>query len=663
MPDGVEDADHDGVIDPGETDPNDPSDDIPDDDCDDDGLTDAEEEELGTDPCGEDTDGDGIPDGDEVDLGLDPLTPDGVQGSGCNCDAGGGGAPVGLALLPLLAVGLARRRRSGALRGPGPKAAAALMVGLLMVPSAASAQDDRPRLDIQRFDPVPQYGGFTRVREARTPNGFRFAIGLDVNYGLNPLELGAVNTFGRTAGIVDHLVGADVWVAVAPTWWLSIGAAMPVLQVPISGEKSAQLAEYFGATTGEVGIGDLDVSVAFAPLQQGRNAPVSLSIAPRLVMPTGSRKLLLGTGTWAVGGDVAFGVDWTRFRFSVNAGYEWHPVATRFANTMADDEIRWGVGLAVPLGDGTVELQAEWVGGAVIDPVLVEAIGRRAFWPATTPNELTVGVGINPLGGPVHLAIGVGPGFGPGFGTPDLRAFVAAVVSPTKAAEPVAEDHDGDGLVGEDDRCPYDPEDFDDWVDDDGCPDPDNDRDLVDDVDDDCPYVAEDLDGFEDDDGCPEAGPEPEAAPQPAPEPPRVEFDREAREIHILERVHFELNSDVVRPISYSLLDEVAAVLGDVPEIQLIEVQGHTDSRGSDAYNLDLSQRRAESVRRYLVDAAGVSPDRLVARGYGESKPVDDRENEEGWSRNRRVQFVVLVLAEEEDGDLQIEERDEGRDR
>ncbi len=657
VPDGVEDADHDGVIDPGETDPNDPSDDVPDDDCDDDGLTDAEEEDLGTDPCGEDTDGDGIPDGDEIDLGLDPTVAEGVQGSGCNCDSGGGGggAPVGLALLPLLAVAALRRRRS-------PRAVLPLaLVGLLLVPALASAQETKPRLDIQRFDPVPQYGGFTRVREARTPDGFRFAVGLDVNYALNPLELGALDTFGRRAGIVDHLIGGDLWVAVAPTWWLSVGAAMPVLQVPISGEQSAKLAEYFGATTGEVGIGDLDVSVAFAPLQQDRNAPVSLSVAPRLVVPTGSRRLLLGTGTWAVGGDVAFGVDWRRFRFSVTAGYEWHPVATRFANTIADDELRWGVGLAVPLGDGTVEIQAEWTGGAVVDPVLMEAIGRRAFWPATTPNELTLGVGLNPKSGPVHISVGAGPGFGPGFGTPDVRAFAALVVSPTRRQPEPEVDYDGDGLVGRDDRCPYDEEDFDDWIDDDGCPDPDNDRDLVDDVYDSCPFVPEDLDGFEDDDGCPEEDPVPEH--QPESEPARVEFDREDREIHILERVHFELDRDAVRHISFSLLDEVAAVLRDVPEIQLVEIQGHTDNRGSDTYNADLSQRRAEAVRLYLVEQAGIAPDRLVARGYGESQPVDDRENEEGWSRNRRVQFVVLVLAEDDDGELQIDERDEGRDR
>ena len=127
--------------------------------------------------------------------------------------------------------------------------------------------------------------------------------------------------------------------------------------------------------------------------------------------------------------------------------------------------------------------------------------------------------------------------------------------------------------------------------------------------------------------------------------------------------MHFELDKDAVRSISLSLLDEVAAVLHDVPEITLLEIQGHTDSRGSDTYNQQLSQRRAEAVRAYLVGGAGVAPDRLVARGYGESVPVDDRENEEGWSRNRRVQFVILVLAEDEDGDLRIEERSEGRDR
>jgi outer membrane protein OmpA-like peptidoglycan-associated protein len=72
-----------------------------------------------------------------------------------------------------------------------------------------------------------------------------------------------------------------------------------------------------------------------------------------------------------------------------------------------------------------------------------------------------------------------------------------------------------------------------------------------------------------------------------------------------------------------------------------IEVAGHTDSRGSDAYNIKLSQRRAEAVRDYLI-SKGIAADRLSAKGYGESQPVADNATDEGRFKNRRVELVPL---------------------
>ena len=72
-----------------------------------------------------------------------------------------------------------------------------------------------------------------------------------------------------------------------------------------------------------------------------------------------------------------------------------------------------------------------------------------------------------------------------------------------------------------------------------------------------------------------------------------------------------------------------------------MRVEGHTDSRGSDAYNLTLSQKRAESVRNYLI-SRGVSPDRMEPRGFGESQPIADNRTEQGRSQNRRVEFIII---------------------
>ncbi|RME22255.1 MAG: hypothetical protein D6798_16255, partial [Deltaproteobacteria bacterium] len=121
---------------------------------------------------------------------------------------------------------------------------------------------------------------------------------------------------------------------------------------------------------------------------------------------------------------------------------------------------------------------------------------------------------------------------------------------------------------------------------------------------------------------------------------PRAELTAERIKIH--EKVFFELDSATLDKRSIELLDEVAGILFTHPEIKLLEIQGHTDSQGSEEHNLELSQRRAEAVRNYLIEKGGIDPSRLVARGYGESRPLQEGNTEEVYATNRRVEFVVL---------------------
>jgi outer membrane protein OmpA-like peptidoglycan-associated protein len=86
-------------------------------------------------------------------------------------------------------------------------------------------------------------------------------------------------------------------------------------------------------------------------------------------------------------------------------------------------------------------------------------------------------------------------------------------------------------------------------------------------------------------------------------------------------------------------LDKAVKVLNDHPDIK-IEIGGHTDSTGSREYNLDLSRRRARSVKEYFLKK-GIDDKRLTTRGYGPDKPVDDNETPEGRSHNRRIEFVI----------------------
>ena len=114
-----------------------------------------------------------------------------------------------------------------------------------------------------------------------------------------------------------------------------------------------------------------------------------------------------------------------------------------------------------------------------------------------------------------------------------------------------------------------------------------------------------------------------------------------AEKIEILETVFFDVNRATIKAESYSLLDQVAGILIDHPEVTLVRVEGHTDLRGRASTNRQLSALRAESVCDYLV-ARGVARERLEAVGYGPDRPLDPRQTEAAHEINRRVEFMIL---------------------
>lgn len=109
----------------------------------------------------------------------------------------------------------------------------------------------------------------------------------------------------------------------------------------------------------------------------------------------------------------------------------------------------------------------------------------------------------------------------------------------------------------------------------------------------------------------------------------------------VLEGLRFDPNRGELLPESFPQLDRAAAILKNKWGVTRVEVGGHTDGRGSEALNLALSQRRAETVRAYLI-SQGLSPDRLVARGYGKTLPVADNDTDAGRARNRRVELISI---------------------
>ncbi|MGV6807561.1 MAG: OmpA family protein [bacterium] len=124
-------------------------------------------------------------------------------------------------------------------------------------------------------------------------------------------------------------------------------------------------------------------------------------------------------------------------------------------------------------------------------------------------------------------------------------------------------------------------------------------------------------------------------APPRTPEPLRI-AEPARRTITIRLNVEFEFDKDVVLAVYGDELQAVASAMKEHDDILLV-LEGHTDSRGSDEYNQDLSQRRAAAVKKKLVSDYGIPGGRISTVGYGESRPVDTNETDEGRQRNRRV--------------------------
>ncbi|MBX5484806.1 MAG: OmpA family protein [Myxococcaceae bacterium] len=238
-------------------------------------------------------------------------------------------------------------------------------------------------------------------------------------------------------------------------------------------------------------------------------------------------------------------------------------------------------------------------------------------------------------------------------------------------------DNDADGVLDAQDKCPIEAG----QAQFDGCPPPDQDKDGILDADDQCPgvpgtpekkgcpFLDEDKDGIEDAvDVCPkEAGPvenrgcpikdtDEDTVPDHLDNCPNEKGDPKNQgcpkkvkqlvvitreKIVIKEKVYFATGKARVLPRSYKLLNQVAKVINEHPQIPHVLIEGHTDNRGSAELNRRLSQARADAVRDYLVHKGKVDPTRLSAIGYGPDRPAADNSTAKGREANRRVEFTV----------------------
>lgn len=509
--------------------------------------------------------------------------------------------------------------RRGARRHPrhAPWAAgtaAGLVLAALAVlwPTATRAQSQR--FDIQSFRPSPGPRDLVIIPQTQPLSHNSGSVGAYFSFALDPLVL-LNDSDDRTLSIVKNRLQLDLMAAYGIYDWVELGLVFPIILY----QDSDNLAPI--GTEGKVRsttIGDLSGFIK-VPLMRRLSYASGFGIAlqGRINAPTGDQNAFASDGAWS-------------------------------GSTMLLADYRFGMGALIALQAGAyirheVEFQGAlvgttFVGGGAGELPLVRKWGLTSLagvyfnvpfknLPESVlkvPAEAMVALRWYADFG-VVFTTGLNFGADCAFSVPAFRYFLAANWVPGKTREKQAildfktppDDPDGDGLIGETDKCPYEKG----PAANDGCPERDTDKDGIIDRLDDCPELA----GRKQYNGC-----------------PRVYASE--NKIKVLERVHYATDQDIILPESFEVLEEVAQYIRAHKEWQEILIEGHTDSRASDAYNLDLSQRRASSVLRFLL-ARGVEPSRLRAQGFGRSRPLADNSTEAGMSLNRRVEFTILKTA------------------
>lgn len=401
---------------------------------------------------------------------------------------------------------------------------AALIVAL--VPATARAQLADGGMNLRLFRPAVDSKGLLGLdgTDILGSGDVSFGLVLDAGFGVLPLD-GFRNDGGvsaedaeRTSVLVDRLFTGTLHLNVGIANRLVLGAQLPIQMV--SGPNVTVPGQYNdgarGAGLDYQGVGDIVLHGKLRLLRVERD-PVGLAAVVRVALPTGDERRFTGESGVALWSTVALEArPARRLRLVANVGYRavfgdtsglrvagrTEPSSETGNATLAvfapgsagadltwDDQLTFGAGLSVRVAeplDVVGEVFGSQVVGAFGDEgaLSVEALfGLKVFVEASS-----------------YLLLGGGFGVTDGAAAADARGMVGFVF------EPSIGDRDGDGYRDDVDECPDEPEDFDQYVDADGCPDPDNDRDGILDVDDECPLVPEDRDGDADHNGCPEGG-------------------------------------------------------------------------------------------------------------------------------------------------------------
>ncbi len=539
-----------------------------------------------------------------------------LLGSGNGCSSTGS-APTSLAVVGLgvLAALLARKRTR-----PGLLALGVLLLG----PTASAQLEGVPtfELELLKLNPSGMGSLLLGTGELLPDGGHRFSV--TTHYENDPLVL--FQNGEKMGVVVQHRATAHLAAAYGLWGWVELGAQVPMLLL----QRGDDLAAH--------GIGKLErgptpgtplLTLRVKLLAEREADPVDLSLGVHAGPAVGSGAAL--ARELRATPSLMAGRRFSLLRAAIDAGILLRPRTVLSPDQNIQDEL----GHALRLG-GTLSTLGEGPRGelTVIARVPLKREGSSietlagARWSVSDAFEAY---------GLAGLAFGNAPG------TPDFRVLLgvaygrarsqrvesiqqAPVPNPPELPDSSAhdgeavpeKDSDSDDILDENDACPTEagiPEMH-------GCPARDSDHDTVQDHLDNCPEVA----GPVDNQGC------------PAEEKQLVAIQKDR--IKIKDAVHFDFDMATIQPRSFPLLDQVARILMEHPEILSVTIEGHTDERGSAEYNRDLSQQRAEAVCDYLAQK-GVVRERMQAQGFGEDRPVQPNATDEGRAANRRVEFIT----------------------
>ena len=347
--------------------------------------------------------------------------------------------------------------------------------------AVASAQN------VQNFKPAVGTWNYFSVEGARTARHLELVPSLILSYANSPLTVRDPDG-NVTTRLVEHLAAANLTLAFGLFDRLELAVDMPFAY--IAGDENLAAGANFGSNG--VVVGDLRVIPKirlFGLSKEDKGKGFGAAISIPLELPTGDPDRYFGSDQVVVNPKLILEGRSHLVSFAANGGLRFRPDTEKVGTLDIGNEITYGAGLGIGLGTEKVVLLAEVFGASPVQSIRddsksspIEGLGGLRFF--FTPGAT--------------LTAGAGAGIVADYGSPVWRGVVSFAWHDQRY------DADKDGIMDDDDRCPNDPEDKDDFQDADGCPDPDNDKDGVLDIDDQCPLDPEDRDGFEDLDGCPD---------------------------------------------------------------------------------------------------------------------------------------------------------------